>query len=82
MRLVPIKSAPQQALQALHRIRIQFITWRTLLANEIRGLLGRIWNCGCQKHRAIAPRAATILEDREDKLSGFFCEVIGETAGR
>jgi transposase len=40
MRFVPIKSAAQQDVQALHRIRFQLIKWRTALAYEIRGLLG------------------------------------------
>jgi transposase len=40
MRFVPVKSAAQQDVQALHRIRFQLIKWRTTLANEIRGLLG------------------------------------------
>jgi transposase len=39
MRFVPVKSAVQQDVQALHRIRFQLIKWRTALANEIRGLL-------------------------------------------
>jgi transposase len=39
MRLVPIKRVEQQDLQALHRIRERLITARTVLVNEIRGLL-------------------------------------------
>jgi transposase len=39
MRFVPNKSAAQQDVQALHRIRAQLIKWRTALANEICGLL-------------------------------------------
>jgi len=41
MRFVPIKSAAQQDLQSLHRVRSQLIRSRTALANEIRGLLGK-----------------------------------------
>jgi transposase len=40
MRFVPVKSAEQQASQALHRIRSRLIRVRTALVNEIRGLLG------------------------------------------
>ncbi len=40
MRFVAIKSAEQQAGQALHRIRSRLIKARTALTNEIRGLLG------------------------------------------
>jgi transposase len=39
MRFVPVKSAVQQDVRALHRIRFQLIKWRTALDNEIRGLL-------------------------------------------
>src|SRR5262245_11381859 len=39
MRFVPVKSAEQQALLALHRTRQGFITERTALINRIRGLL-------------------------------------------
>lgn len=40
MRFVPVKSAEQQASQALHRIRSRLIRVRTALVNEIRGVLG------------------------------------------
>ena len=40
MRYVEVKSAEQQAGQALHRIRSRLIRARTALVNEIRGLLG------------------------------------------
>jgi transposase len=39
MRFVPIKRVEPQDLQALHRIREWLITARTVLVNEIRGLL-------------------------------------------
>src|SRR5271169_616545 len=40
MRFVPIKSAEQLAVQALHRIRSRLVSDRTQLTNQIRGLLG------------------------------------------
>ena len=39
MRGVPMKSVPQQDMQALHRIRERQIKARTALLNQIRGLL-------------------------------------------
>jgi transposase len=39
MRFVPVKSAEQQALLTLHRVRQGFIAERTALINRIRGLL-------------------------------------------
>ena len=39
MRFVPIKSAEQQAVLALHRVRQGFVEERTAIVNRIRGLL-------------------------------------------
>jgi transposase len=39
MRFVPVKSAEQQAVLALHRVRQGFIEERTAVINRIRGLL-------------------------------------------
>jgi transposase len=82
MRFVPIKSAAQQDVQALHRIRFQLIKWRTALANEIRGLLGEY---GIVVAKGIAPlrrELPLILEEGEGKLSGFFHEMLEEMAER
>jgi transposase len=40
MRFVPVKSAEQLALQAIHRVRSRLVASRTRLANQIRGPLG------------------------------------------
>src|SRR5262245_49523748 len=39
MRFVPVKSAEQLALQAVHRVRSRLVSARTRLANQVRGLL-------------------------------------------
>src|SRR2546422_5711580 len=39
MRFVPVKSAEQQALLALHRVRKGFIVERTSTINRLRGLM-------------------------------------------
>lgn len=39
MRFVPLKSAEQQALLAMHRVRQGFVVERTALINRLRGLL-------------------------------------------
>jgi transposase len=44
MRFVPVKTAEQQAVLALHRSRQSFIKQRTAQANQIRGLLAG-WHC-------------------------------------
>jgi transposase len=40
MRFVPVKSAEQLAVQAVHRIRSRLVADRVRLVNQIRGLLG------------------------------------------
>src|SRR3990172_11358851 len=39
MRFVPVKTVEQQDVQAIHRTRAQLVKWRTMLGNQIRGLL-------------------------------------------
>lgn len=39
MRFVPVKSAEQLEIQAVHRIRQRLVADRTRLVNQIRGLL-------------------------------------------
>ena len=53
MRFVPIKSAAQQDVQALHRVREQLLKSRTALVNQVRGLLG--------EHGIVAPRGIACL---------------------
>ena len=83
MRFVPVKSAPQQDGQALHRIRFQLIKWRTALANEIRGLLGEY---GIVIAKGIAPlrRELPLIldDDGANQWSGLFREMLGEMAER
>ena len=44
MRFVPVKSAEQQAILSLHRVRQGFIEQRTATINRIRGLARRVWH--------------------------------------
>lgn len=68
MRFVPVKSAEQQALLCLHRIRQGLIKERTAAINQLRGLLAEFGlvlpkgRHGAQRH---IPR---ILEDAENGL--------------
>ncbi len=82
MRFVPIKSAAQQDLQSLHRVRSQLIRSRTALANEIRGLLGE-YGIATAKELAVLRRALPlILEDQDNGLSGVFRETLVEMVER
>lgn len=61
MRFVPVKSAEQQALQAVHRIRERLIGNRTALINQIRGLLS--------EHGVVFPKGGRII--RRELLSAL-----------
>ena len=72
MRFVAVKSAEQQAGQALHRIRSRLIKSRTALVNEIRGLLGEFGLVMPVKGVAACRRlVAEVLEDGENGLPGL-----------
>ena len=72
MRFVAIKSAAQQDVQALHRIRSELVRQRTAKANQTRGLLseyGIVVPVGIGTLRRAIPE---IQEDAENGLSGLF----------
>ena len=72
MRYVTVKSAEQQAGQALHRVRSRLIKARTALVNEIRGLLGEFGLVMPVKGVAACRRlVAEVLEDGENDLPGL-----------
>ena len=82
MRFVPIKSAAQQDLQSLHRVRSQLIRSRTALANEIRGLLGEYGIALAKELRVLRRALPLILEDQDNGLSGVFRETLVEMVER
>jgi transposase len=68
MRFVPVKSAEQQAVLALHRVRQGLIQHRTALVNQLRGLLtefGLVIPKGRYQTHEYIP---AILEDAENDL--------------
>src|SRR6202140_350889 len=70
MRFVPIKSDDQLDLQSLHRVRERWVTRRTAVINQIRGLLlerGTTLRKGRHHVHAALP---LILEDADANLSG------------
>jgi transposase len=68
MRFVPVKTAPMQAVLALHRARQGFVKARTAQANQIRGLLAEFGIVIPQGIGHIARRLPEILEDGENGL--------------
>src|SRR5215813_13170525 len=66
MRGVPVKSIPQQDVQALHRIRERQITARTALINQIRGLLTEYGIVIPQRASQVRHKLPMVLEDAEN----------------
>jgi transposase len=79
---VPIKSAEQQGIQALHRIREQLKAQRTATINLLRGVLrefGIVIALGAAKVR---PAVLSALEDGENELPMPLRHTLGETLDR
>jgi transposase len=70
MRFVPIKSDDQLDLQSLHRVRERWVTRRTAVINQIRGLLLERGITVRKGRRYIEAALPGILEDVDAKLSG------------
>jgi len=84
MRFVPVKSAEQLAVQAVHRIRSRLVADRVRLVNQIRGLLGEhgivvakdIGNLrralagivGGNEDRTLNPMVRALMGDLRDEL--------------
>ena len=82
MRFVAIKSAAQQEVQAVHRVRQQLVKARTSLANQVRGLLaehGIVIGRGFAQLRRALP---VIIEDQDNGLSAVMRELLGEIGER
>jgi transposase len=78
MRFVPIKSAEQLDLQALHRIRSRLVGHRTAIINQLRGFLlecGVIVPQGPARLREMLP---SVLAQRTDVLSPRMVRLIEE----
>jgi transposase len=63
MRFVAVKSAEQQSVLSLHRIRQQLVKIRTMQAHQVRGLLYEFGVVVPQGWRALLAQAGPILAD-------------------
>ena len=70
MVFVPVKTAAQQAVLALHRARQGLVKARTAQANQLRGLLGEFGIIVPQGLSALGMRVPEIVEDGENELPG------------
>jgi transposase len=82
MRFVAVKTAAQQDVQAVHRVRQQLVKSHTALMNQVRGLLAEqgivIPQGSAHLHRSL-PR---ILADDDNRLSGVMRELLSEIGER
>jgi len=72
MRFVAIKSAEQQDIQAVHRVRSELIGQRTSKANQIRGLVGEYGLVAPQRLAQLRAAVPLWLEDAENGLTPRF----------
>lgn len=91
MRFVPVKSAEQQALLSVHRVRLELIESRTALINQLRGLLaefGILMPKGRYQLRAhITPAldhpelpelARTVLKELNTRIGALDTEILSQ----
>jgi transposase len=71
MRFVPVKTAEQQGLLALHRLREGYKEERTALISRIRGLLLEFGLSYAKGPEALRPLLAGVLEDASNELPGI-----------
>ena len=68
MRFVPVKSAEQLAVQAVHRIRSRLVADRVRLVNQVRGLLGEHGIVVAKDIGNLRRALARIVGDDEDRV--------------
>lgn len=69
MRFVPVKSADQQDIQMLHRVRSLTVKNRTALINQIRGLLSEYGILLPRSSKKVAEGLLEVLGTEDDRLS-------------
>ena len=74
MRFVPVKSAEQQALLALHRVRQGFVVERTATINRLRGLMSEFGVVLPLRSMTVRRQAAAAAET----LPELACRAIGD----
>jgi transposase len=80
MRFVALKSAAQQDIQAVHRVRAELIKQRTAKANQIRGLAGEYGLVAPLRIGALRRALPEWLEDASNGLSDRFRRLLAGLA--
>ncbi len=78
MRFVAIKTIAQQELQALHRLRSGAVTQRTVIINQLRGLLLEFGLTVLRGPTALRRRLPEILETADGGLQALGRELLAE----
>jgi transposase len=73
---VPVKTAEQQALQALHRVRSQWQRTRTARLNTLRGMLREQGLPIALGARTVLTKMPRILEDADNCLPAQLCQAL------
>src|SRR5258706_6703405 len=68
MRVVPVKTAEQQATQLLHRGREQLVRQRTMLVNALRAHLAEFGMVAAQGLRNVGELIAIVRDDSDTRL--------------
>lgn len=66
---VAIKTAEQQDIQAIHRVRERLVKERTAISNELRGLLAEVGIVLPRGSQALIQAVPSILEDGDNHLT-------------
>ena len=92
MRFVPVKSAEQLAVQAVHRIRTRLVADRVRLVNQVRGLLGEhgivvakdignlrraLAGLGDNEDRALNPMIRALMGELREELTELDARIVG-----
>jgi transposase len=72
LRPVPVKSVEQQDIQCLHRLRERYLSQRTRLINQTRGLLSEFGIVAPQGLKAFRELLQAASDSREQRLSERF----------
>jgi transposase len=77
---VPIKSVEQQDIQALHRIRERYVSHRTGLINQTRGLLSEYGIIAPLGHKAFCVLLREVGQPQSRQLSGLLKTQVNQIA--
>jgi transposase len=80
VRPVPVKSASQQALAALHRLRSTWLATRTARLNTVRGILREFGLVIPPGACHVVPHLQAVLEDADAGLPGLLRPALAEVA--